>query len=137
MIARGAIHNPKIFEEFKNSFDQLDLDEERELAEREFNEDDLDNDVLEIKEENNNNGSKINKSTTDLNKEEDELNIDENNNKKENKKSKKKKNTNEDDDVKTSQNLARIFDVKYQGRKFDLHTILKDYIILVNLIFFV
>ena len=134
MIARGAIHNPKIFEEFKNSYDQLDLDEERELAEREFKEDDLDNDVFEIIEENK--PEKLNKSKSDINREEKdiELNFDENNKKEENKKG-KKKNKNENEEVKTSQNLVRIFDLKYQGKNFDLIPILKDYLTLVNIIF--
>lgn len=130
MIARGAIHNPKIFEEFKNSFDQFDLDEERNSAEKEFNEDDLDNDVLEIKEDNN--PIKHNKSNRNLNDDgkDKDLKGDEDNKKEESKKS-KKKNKNEDNEVKTSQNLARIFDMKYQGRKFDLHSIIKDYLIFV------
>jgi len=134
MIARGAIHNPKIFEEFKNSYDQLDLDEERELAEREFKEDDLDNDVFEIIEENK--PEKLNKSKSDINREEKdiELNFDENNKKEKNKKG-KKKNKNENEEVKTSQNLVRIFDLKYQGKNFDLIPILKDYLTLVNIIF--
>ena len=31
MIARGAIHNPSIFEEFKDSFDKFDLSEEKDF----------------------------------------------------------------------------------------------------------
>lgn len=147
MIARGAIHNPKIFEEFKNSYDQLDLDEERELVQKEFNEDDLDNDVLELKDEN---ALKLNKSGNEFNKE-DELGekekeneesnnaADEKNKKEANKKNKNKNKNGDDDtdDVKTSQNLARIFYLKYQGRDFDLDSIIKDFIIFVSLCFLI
>jgi len=142
MIARGAIHNPKIFEEYKNSFDQFDLDEDRELAQREeFDEDELDNEVFEIKDEN---ASKLDKQqpASELNKEEEkdreeESNVANQNNykKKDANKNIINKNKNEDHEVKTSHNLFRIFNSKYQGRIFDLNPIIKDYLTFVSLCF--
>ncbi len=122
MIARGAIHNPKIFEEFKNSFDELDCNEDKELEEKEFGEEsELDNDIDEIKDD-----KDLNKGNKSLDSSNNDNGNKENNNKKQ-----KKKNKKENDDVKTSQNLARILDLKYQGRRFDINPIIKDYLVLV------
>ena len=116
MIARGAIHNPKIFEEYKNSIDKLDLEEENQLKIKE-DQFDIDNDYEEIKD------GKKNEILIPEN-DNKQKSIDENNKNISMKKNKKNKNEENDEDdsndVKSSNNLARIFELKYSGRKFDI-----------------
>jgi len=132
MIARGAIHNPMIFEEFKNSYDQFDIYEEGNQEKIRLEKRELENDIEEIKPDNNPN--KLNKSI-DQSKNDDSKNEEDKYQQKHCKKNNKKNsNCKYEDDVQPSTNLARIFELKYQGRKFDLQTIIRDYLKFVRII---
>lgn len=99
MLARGAIHNPKIFEEFKNfSLEDYLLNSDINFSNEEFN---LDNDYEEVCEE----------------KDNKDLNCNHQNKKKE-----------KDDDIKVSNKLSKVFEKKYNKQVIDIIPIIKDYI---------
>lgn len=167
MVARGAIHNPKIFHEYKTEFENIELEKNQvfENIKNFKDEDYIDNIIHEdfIKDNNNenrnkekfnssfskdnnnkennnneiilelneNNDDKINDKKLEENKDIKENNNN-NNNKKNNKKNKKNEEEDDGENMQCSQNLARVLDIKYNGRNFDLWDILKEYTKLVK-----
>jgi hypothetical protein len=98
MLARGAIHYPKIFEDYKNlSDDQFVLNSHYDGTDK------LENDYEEIIDVDN----------------------DESNNKS---KKHNKKDKNEEDDLKVSNKLSKIFDKKYYSSPVDILPCVQDYI---------
>lgn len=142
MIGRGAIHNIKIFEEFKDSFDIFELEEENRLIKEERNFDDLENDVDEFKNETSLNENSVNDSNL-MNKdirEKEIFKISLSTSLMKHEPSKRPKGKEhyeleDENDIKMSNNLARVFDLKYQGRKIDIKPIIRDYIINVKYFF--
>ena len=106
MIARGAVHNPGIFQDFKNK----DANNTTSL------EDDLDNNNYEIKDETEETQDNMLKNKT-------------NNSSKE---FKKKNEEIEEDDVQMSNRLATILAHKYGKNEIDIIKYVKEYIIIVK-----
>ena len=99
MIGRGAIHNPKLFEEFKNTFEDLSL---------EYFQKDNKNII-------NNNESDDNEKNENKNNNNDNLCI-------------KDPNEKNVDDIQISVKLTRAIDKKYNGVKIDIIPLIKEYI---------
>lgn len=100
LLARGAIHNPKIFEEFKNfSLDDYLLQSGINFSLSQSN-DYLDNDYDEIEDKNT----------------------------KSSQKQKESKIKTSEDDVKVSNKLSTVFDKKYNKQSIDIIPVIKDYV---------
>jgi hypothetical protein len=171
MVARGAIHNPKIFMEYKNEFENIELNKEK-VFENILNfkdEDNIDNIINEnfsneinnnninnfnnhiVEEENNKENIKeiqleLNENDKNKNKDKEnhnnnhidnhndskkEIEKGKNNKKKKEEREKEKKEEDDGENMQCSQNLARVLDIKYNGRNFELWDILKEYTKLV------
>lgn len=114
MIARGAIHNPNIFNEFKEEEDNEDQNCD----------DQLDNNYEEIVDDEEEEGDKPGK--PGKSEKANKLDI-----AKTLKSEKDMKNKSQDDDPQTSNKLRRIFELKYNNKIIDIIPIIKEYIEIV------
>lgn len=122
MIARGAVHNPNIFNELKKHI----MNKKTDLKSDETS------DIINLNEELFNDYTELNKNDN-IDEKIDEKNDDKIDDKIDgkylNKKKKEKKDDEEStDDIKQSKNLAKIFEIKYNNAIIDIVPIIKEFV---------